>query len=178
MRVAAVLFLRDWLKEKSDAQDSCHRKLSCKSVITGVKLSRMSRHKVLSLAACLLFIASLLSAQSIWKEPKNPSWKTATGAEQYERLLWQAIQKKDWLAVESHIASNFVYSDSAGTKDKSQRLAELKQMAVPDVDLKEANVTANGIDAVVTYTLAGTRYLSVWQQQKSGWVLIAMSRSK
>ena len=27
-------------------------------------------------------------------EPKHPTWKNATGAEQHERLMWQAIQRQ------------------------------------------------------------------------------------
>jgi len=122
-------------------------------------------------------VASALFAQSMWKEQKNPGWKSATGAQQYESLLWQSAQKKDWLAVESHIASNFVYQDASGTKDKTQHVADLKQMAITDVALNDANVTPSGDHAIVTYTMGGNRYMSVWQQQKSGWVQVAMSVS-
>jgi ketosteroid isomerase-like protein len=61
-------------------------------------------------------------------------------------------------------------------------------MQVADYSLGEVNVTANANNAVVTYSLtlkapsAGSptggearRFMSVWQQQKSGWVLVAMS---
>jgi hypothetical protein len=133
------------------------------------------KRRTLLLLLLLASFASALFAQSIWKEPKNPNWKSATGAEQYERLMWQAVQTKDWLAVESHLASNFVFLDSAGTKDKAQRLADLKQMSATDQAIKDVNVTASGIDAIVTYTLGPDRYMSLWQQQKSGWVMVAMS---
>src|SRR6266513_675593 len=102
----------------------------------------------------LLFVLSftaLLSSQTIWKESKNPSWKSATGAEQYTKLLWQAVRQKDWLAVESHIASNFVYMDAAGTKDKQQYVEYLKQLTLADHTLSDTNVTASGIDSIVTY---------------------------
>jgi hypothetical protein len=131
-------------------------------------------------------LSSSLTAQSIWKEPKNHTWKTATGAEQYERLLWRAVKDKDWLAVESHISSNFVYMDSTGKKDKAQRVAELKSMEVNDLRVDDADVTAQGTDAIVTYTLSrksasgdipAVRIMSVWQQQKSGWVLVAMTET-
>ncbi len=123
----------------------------------------------------IVSFATAVSAQSIWKEQKNPGWKSATGVQQYENLLWQAAQKKDWLAVESHMASNFVYEDASGTKDKAQRIADLKQMTISDVTLSDANVTPSGNHAIVTYTMGGNRYMSVWQQQKSGWVQVAMS---
>ena len=75
------------------------------------------------------------------------------------------------------MASNFVYSDAAGTKDKAARVAELKQMAVSDDALADPAVVPSGNHAIVTYTLSGRHYMSVWQQQKSGWVMVAMSAS-
>ncbi len=120
-------------------------------------------------------LSSFASSQSIWKEPKNHTWVTATGAEQYEHLLWKAVKDKDWLAVESHIASNFVYQDASGTKDKAQRLADLKQLSNVDTNIADVNVTASGIDAIVTYSVGTSRIMSLWQQQKKGWALIAMS---
>src|SRR3954466_8900535 len=110
-----------------------------------------------SIIAVLLSLSLLLSAQSLWKEPKNPSWKTATGAEQCERLMWQSVKDKDWLAVESHMASNFVFMDAGGTQDKAQRLAKLKSQAVSATDLSDINVTPSGDHAIVTYTSSGTR---------------------
>ncbi|MCU1309374.1 MAG: hypothetical protein JWO20_499 [Candidatus Angelobacter sp.] len=146
----------------------------------------MNLRKVFLFMFAAALLSSSLSAQSIWKESKNPSWKTATGAEQYEQLLWRAVKDKDWLAVESHISSNFVYMDSTGTKDKAQRVADLKSMELNDLKIDDINVTAQGTDAIVTYTLSrksasrdipGVRVMSVWQQQKSGWVLVAMSET-
>jgi len=154
--------------------------------VSAATLSRMNLWKMFVLVFTAALFSSSLSGQSIWKEPKNQSWKTATGAEQYERLLWRAVKDKDWLAVESHIASNFVYMDSTGTKDKAQRVADLKSMELNDLKIDDVNVTAQGIDAIVTYTLSrktsrqdlpAVRIMSVWQQQKSGWVLVAMTET-
>lgn len=134
----------------------------------------MKRRAALTLILAFSIVSSL-SAQSIWKEPKNATWKNATGAEQYSKLMWQAVEKKDWLGVESHIASNFVYLDRSGTKDKSQWVSDLKQASQSSGEITDSNVTASGIDAIVTYTRGGSRYMSVWQQQKSGWILVALS---
>jgi ketosteroid isomerase-like protein len=150
-------------------------------------LSRMFRRRfyaVLIAVALLPFV----NGCTLWSLPKTSSWKNATGAEQHERLMWQAVKAKDWLNVESHIASNFVYMDASGPKDKQQRVRELRDMQVADYSLGEVTVTANANNAVVTYSLtlraagAGSptggeahRFMSVWQQQKSGWVLVAMS---
>ena len=155
-------------------------KASIRSKITklqmsDVRLRRMRSRKLVSALVLSTLFTLALSAQSIWKESKNPSWKTATGAEQYERLMWQAIQKKDWLAVESHMASNFVYTDANGTEDKAQHVANLKLMTAPDAQMGAVNVTPSGNHAIVTYSLGGNRYMAVWQQQKSGWVQVAVA---
>jgi hypothetical protein len=150
-------------------------------------MTRRAIFSLLLLLTAVLAAASPLLAQSIWKEPKNPRWKNATGAEQYTQLLWQAVRQKDWLAVESHIASNFVYLDAAGTKDKQQYVDYLKHLTLSDHTLADTNVTASGIDSIVTFTLTlkptaaepeSLRIMAIWQQQKSGWVLIAVSRTK
>jgi hypothetical protein len=146
-------------------------------------LSRMFRRRI-SFALIALSL-TFLSSCTLWSQPKNSSWKNATGAEQYERLLWQAIKEKDWLNVESHLASNFVYMEGSGTRDKQQRVKYLHELPpFTDISIGDVNVTANGNDAIVTYTLAlktaqgssaPSRVMSVWQQQKSGWVLVAMT---
>jgi ketosteroid isomerase-like protein len=146
-----------------------------------------SSRPTFALAAILLASFSI-ACSSGWKEPKTYTFKTATGAEQYERLLWDAVKNKDRLTIASHLASNFVRQDESGTKNKEQYLAELDQINLSDYSLAELNVTPQGNDMVVTYaiTLRGNkagkpfpsepiRYLSVWQQQKAGWVLVAQS---
>jgi hypothetical protein len=134
-------------------------------------------NRILCSLLCAALLLSSLSAQSIWKESKNPNWKQATGVEQYEKLMWKAVKENDWLAVESHMASNFVFSDANGVKDKAQRIAELKTMSnIPDV--MDPVVTPSGEHSIITYTLGRSRVMSVWQQQKSGWVMVAMAMSQ
>ena len=138
----------------------------------------------------ILLLASLIACTK-WEEPKTHTFKTATGAEQYERLMWDAVKNKDRLAISSHLASNYVHEDETGTKNKEQYLAELEQTTVSDYALADLNVTPQGIDMIVTYqiTLRGNsagksfpnepiRMMSVWQQQKAGWVLVAQSSSQ
>src|SRR2546421_3649471 len=146
-----------------------------------------SRRGVLALLVAMS-LAACSTACAGWKEPKTFTFKTATGAEQFERLLWDAVKNKDRLAIASHLASNYVGQDGGGTKNKEQYLAELDQMNLSDYSLDAVNVTPQGTDMIVTYaiTLLGNkggkpfrsepiRYLSVWQQQKEGWVLVAQS---
>lgn len=141
-----------------------------------------------SLPVIIILLGILSTACSGWKEPKTYTFKTATGAEQYERLFWDAVKNNDRLAIASHLASNFVRQDESGTKNKEQYLAELDQIHLTDYSLAEVTVTPQGADMIVTYaiTLHGTnggkpfptepfRYMSVWQQHNSGWVLVAQS---
>ena len=121
--------------------------------------------------------------------PKVSNWKNSTGAEAYQRLFWQAVKERDWLQVESHMASNFTFLDAGGSKDKQQTVEYLRGMNLKDFSLGEINVNASGSDAIVTYTinLAGasnsaghprpSRHMAIWQQQKSGWVMVALAEA-
>jgi hypothetical protein len=141
----------------------------------------------------LSFIASLTLLALVscgYGTPKTYSFSNATGAEQHERLLWDAIKKKERSAISTHLASNYVYQDESGVKTKDQVLAELDQLNLTDFSMGNVNVTPQGADMIVTYDIAlrGTRggtplpdaplhFMSVWQQQKSGWILIAQSKA-
>jgi ketosteroid isomerase-like protein len=143
---------------------------------------------MLNLFSMLLLVFS--NACTKWEEPKTHNFKTATGAEQFERLMWDAVKNKDRIAISSHLASNYVRQNETGTKNKEQVLAELEQTTLSDYALSDLDVTPQGSDMIVTYqiTLRGShagqpfpnepiRFLSVWQQQKAGWVLVAQSSS-
>lgn len=120
-------------------------------------------------------------------EPKHPGWKSATGAEQYERLMWQAIRDKDWNNVEYHLAPTFVGVNASGQSlDRAAWLGYWKSVQIKDFSLGEVSVQPQGADMVVTYifqssgrlgvpaaTGAGLRIVSVWQQVKHGWILTA-----
>src|SRR5437899_2381634 len=150
-------------------------------------LNRPSRA---SLAPAMLMLAllatSALAGCTMWSEPKHASWKNATGLEQHERLFWQALKDKDWLNVESHMASNFklVTADKIYTKDEA--VALYKGMTLVDFSIGDFDITQSGDTWVVNYTatysfdaqgkrsqLEKVREMSIWQKQKSGWVGIA-----
>ena len=83
----------------------------------------------------------------------------------------------------------FVGVDAQGKQyDRAGWLEHWKSMAAPDYLLGEISVQPNGNDMVVSYELGlsggesaqpgpGTavRVVSVWQQLKRGWVMIAQS---
>ena len=142
-----------------------------------------------SLLLCFSMFA--LSGSSLWAESKRVNWKMATGAEQYERLLWQSIQQKDWQAVESHLASTFVNSTAEGVMNKEQTMAHIHELDITNYSIGDLQVTPAGNDVIVTYTLmlqgignghalpaTPWRIMSVWQQQKKGWALQAQSQAE
>lgn len=122
---------------------------------------------------------------TIGGEPKHPAWKNATGAEQYERLMWQAIRDKDWKEVEYRLAPLFSGVSASGQLfDRGSWVEHWKAAPVTDFSLAEVQVYPNGPGMAVTYVLhlngapaAGLRVISVWHQVKGGWILIATSNT-
>jgi hypothetical protein len=121
-------------------------------------------------------------------ESKHPTWSNATGAEQHERLMWQAIRDKDWNNFERRLSPTFIGANADGqTFDRAGWLALWKGAQVKQVVLGDFQVEPEGTDMKVTYVIhfqaagaglsepAGLRVLSVWQQTKSGWMLTATS---
>ncbi|HEX7288448.1 MAG TPA: nuclear transport factor 2 family protein [Candidatus Angelobacter sp.] len=120
--------------------------------------------------------------------PKHPTWKNATGAEQYERLMWKAIHEKNWNQVEEHLASMFVGVNAEGRVfDRLSWVEYWKAHPVSEYSLGEVTVQPAGTHMVVTYVLSlsgisgapqagqSLRVISVWQEVKNGWLLTATS---
>jgi hypothetical protein len=124
---------------------------------------------------------------SMWPEKKHIGWQQASGGETLERLLWQAIQRQQWLDVEAHTSATFTAVTASGTQDRNAWLATLKETQIASFDLTGVMVTPNGGTMTVAYRLqlhgnggapaAAVRAMTVWQQQKSGWVAIAHSET-
>lgn len=137
--------------------------------------------------AISLLLCSILTG--CWKQPSKYNWGNAPGAEQHERLMWQAIHDKDWSGVESHLAPVFVGVDAHGRNyDHAGWLALWKSVQLRDFSLGEVTVEPEGMDMVVTYEMrlngeesgqplpdVPIRVVSVWQQLKKSWVLISQS---
>ena len=119
--------------------------------------------------------------------PKHTTWSNATGAEQYERLMWNAIRDQDWNAVQHRLAPMFVGVNPAGRAMDRAAWVEYWQGAhIADFSLGEFTVQPAGADMVVTYVLHLTstggaqlppvlRVVSVWQGIKTEWILTATS---
>ena len=137
--------------------------------------------------AISLLLCSILTG--CWKQPSKYNWNNAAGSEHYERLMWQAIHDKNWTEMERHLAPVFVGVDTRGRNyDHAGWLALWKSVQLRDFSLGEMTVQPDGADMVVTYEMrlnaeqsgqpfpdVPVRVVSVWQQLKKGWVLIAQS---
>ena len=139
-------------------------------------------------ALCLLVSAATLGGCTMWKQPKTATWSNATAGEDLERLFWQDLKAKKWAETEKHLAPIFVSVTPGGTFDRAASLEHLRQLEITDYTLGDFATQLNGDSLVVTYTitvhgnfsgrpLPGTpaRMMSVWQQLKKGWVMIAHS---
>jgi hypothetical protein len=126
---------------------------------------------------------------TMWKNPPK-GWAGATAGEQLERLWWKDMQAKDWKELDKHLASTFTAVTPAGSYSRTEFLEQLKGLELDDYSLGEFNTQLNGRDFVVSYVihLRGTRagqplpseplrMMSVWQQVRKGWILIAHAES-
>jgi hypothetical protein len=144
----------------------------------------MPKFSVLTILVC----AGLLQACTVWGEHSVRNWTDVTGGESLERNFWREVKTKNWVELDRHLAGNFISASAEGTRDKAAAVARFKQLQLDEYSLGDFQVELNGQALVVTFTLTakGTlegkplpsgprRMMSVWQQQKSGWVIIAHS---
>src|SRR5262249_54081236 len=102
--------------------------------------------------AITVIIAGLLTGCA--GEPKHPAWSNATGAEQHERLMWQAVREKDWKAVEYHLAPTFVGVDASGSAfDRTTWVEHWKANEIKGFNMAEVSVQPSGTHMVVSYLL-------------------------
>jgi hypothetical protein len=127
-----------------------------------------------------------LAGCTFYAEHPVKAFGEATGGEGLERVLWRDISQQDWKDLGSHVASNFVYVTPAGRWERASALEQMEQMRVLNYSIAELATEMNRDTFVVTYTitLQGTvqgqalpsqpqRRMTVWQQQKGGWMAIA-----
>lgn len=121
---------------------------------------------------------------NMWSKPAS-GWIGATGGEQIEKLFWKDVQARNWAEVDRHVAATFAGSGPGGTMDRAAFLRDLQKAPLTDYALSECTSQLNGGDMVVTCTLranwagqpSNASTLSVWQQLKKGWVMVAHSES-
>jgi Domain of unknown function (DUF4440) len=139
----------------------------------------------------LIFALMLTSACTFYGEHPAKSFAEATGGEGMERVFWKNIQTANWVELERVLASNYAGVTPRGTLDRSATLDQYRSWQLKDYALGDLKTEMNGSTIVVTYsiTLNGTagsqplpsapqHMMTVWQQQKKGWVAIAHSVSQ
>ena len=142
------------------------------------------RRIVLTLLAAGLVLG--LAGCTMWEQKQSTAWSSATGAEQFERLLWQEVKAKHWSEVERRLAPSYSEVTSTGSRDRSQALERLQALDLADYSLGDLAVRPAGDDMVVAYTITlrassgaetTLHMLTVWQQVKGGWIAIAHSEA-
>lgn len=133
-----------------------------------------------------LVMVLLLATSGCWEPSKNPTFKNATGLEDYERLFWKAVQNKDWKEVEAHLAPLYTLSSPDGLRNREQAVEYFKSFEIREISIGDFESRPNGADFVVSYKAnirgnIGGRSLgavplniiTVWQAGKRGYVSIA-----
>ncbi len=138
-----------------------------------------------------------LPACTIYPDKPARAFEEATGGEGLEKLFWKNVQAANWVAVDRSLASNYAGVSTVGRLDRAAALEQYKTLQLKDFSVGDLQTELNGPTIVVTYmiTLNGTRsssstggaaqalpsspqrMMTVWQQQKKGWIVIAHSSS-
>jgi hypothetical protein len=170
------------------------------AVLVGSKRRCGSRYNLamhLSIANRPVFLGWMLSlsialgslpACTFYKERPANTYDQATGGESLERVFWKHIGAGNWTDVERALASNYSAVWPSGILDRSAALDQYRKWSVKEYSLGDLTTEMNGNTIVVTYTvrLNGTagsqqlpsgpcRMMTVWQQQKKGWIIIAQN---
>ena len=141
------------------------------------------------LVRCLpLLLLPCLLACTLNKARPATTFVESTGGEGLENVFWKSVKAKDWVAIDRALASNFVGINPEGRFTAAAWLDRIKQVELTDYSIGNLQIQMNGNTFVVAYdlTMTGTingqpipatpiHRMSVWQQQKAGWVLIAQT---
>ncbi len=106
------------------------------------------------LISVLLFLLMFMPACTFYGEHPARSFSEATGGEGLERVFWKNVQAANWVEVERALASNYAGVAPGGALDRSDG-------------------TFNGAAGSQPLPSAPQHMMTVWQQQKAGWVAIA-----
>ncbi len=157
----------------------------------------LSRFGLIFLLPCVLLCAP---ACTFYGAHPARTFSDATGGEGLERVFWKDVKSAKWVEVERSLASNYTGISPAGTFDHDATIEQYRQWELKDFSIGNLKTELNGNTIVVSYTItlngtvrgnagAGTgvsqqlpstpqHMMTVWQQQKAGWVVIAHSVSE
>ena len=144
----------------------------------------------------LTFILMFMAACTFYGAKPARTLSDATGGEGLERVFWKNIRSANWVELDRSLASNYSGVTPSGTLDRSATIEQYRSWQLKDYALGDLKTELNGTTIVVTYTItlngvasngsAGSQPLpsmpqhmmTVWQQQKAAWVVIAHSVSQ
>jgi hypothetical protein len=154
----------------------------------------------LSLRFAATFVTMLAltfgSACTFYGDHPARAFSEATGGEDLEHVFWKDVQSANWTEVSRALASNYSGLTPSGTLDRDAALEQYRTWQLKDFAIGDLKTELNGNTIVVTYTITlngvsssatgGSQPLpstpqhmmTVWQQQKSGWIVIAHSVSQ
>jgi hypothetical protein len=157
-------------------------------------------HKSSLMLSLLILALTFTPACTFYGEHSARSLSEATGGEGLERVFWKNVQAANWIEVERALASNYAGVTPGGNLDRSATLEQYRQWQLKDYSLGDLKTELNGTTIVVTYTItlngtmngasgngtassqplpsAPQHMMTVWQQQKKGWIAIAHSVSQ
>jgi hypothetical protein len=161
------------------------------------KIVAESRQPFLILMLIFALTFELMSTSACTFNGDHPAraFSDATGGEGLERVFWKDVQAANWSEVERALASNYSGVTPGGALDRDATMGQYRTWQVKAYTLGDLKTELNGTTIVVTYTItlngvvsngtAGSQPLpsapqhmmTVWQQQKKGWVAIAHSAS-
>jgi hypothetical protein len=115
----------------------------------------------------------------------------ATGGEGLERVFWKNVAARNWPEIERILAPNYSGVAPGGILDRAAALDQYRTWQLDDYSIGDLKTELNGNTIVVTYTItlrgkAGSdplpsppqHMMTVWQEQKAGWIEIAHSVSQ
>jgi len=134
-----------------------------------------------------LLLLSMLGC-TVWKPPTKTGWTSATSPEQFERLMWEAVQAGNMKEVTQHLGSSFIVIAPDGRRDRDGQVEFLRSLHLTGFQISDLESNPAGDHAIVTYTLtlqgavAGRplpgrplRVLTMWEVATHGWVEVAQS---
>lgn len=148
-----------------------------------------SLRSLTTLAALALLVS--LAGCTKWGEKKTPNWHQATSGERLVNLFWTDVKEKKWQDLGIHVAPEFTGTNEIATLDKPALMEHVSHLEIESFQIGEVQTRPAGNDLVVSYVLTvrlksvgasdremRLRMLSVWQELKHGWVVVAMSSAR
>jgi hypothetical protein len=149
-------------------------------------------------AALSMLLLALIFAAGCTFYGEHPARGVAevTGGEGLERIFWKNVHSANWVEIDRALASNFTSVTATGTMDRSATISQYRTWQLKDFAIGDLQTQLNGTTMVVTYaiTLNGTvssgngasqplpsapqHMMTVWQQEKKGWIAIAHSSTQ